>query len=311
MNRIVGIAFALAAAFLMLVPVAMAAEPAADQGRVVVSVRGDFTLPAGDLADVVVVVDGAATIAGDVRTLVVIEGSAVLEGAKAETIWAIRSDVELGPGAVVTGDVRTLDSPVHLVGDAAVQGEVSDIQASLFAIGAVLAPAFLLFWLGTGLATIIAGLLLAGLASRQVRMVEQVISREPALAFLGGLLGLVVFPVAAVLLMVTIVGAPLGLGVLFGLWPLLAYVGYLVAGIWIGEWLLTRFQAPQARERPYLAAVIGLVLLQLTGLIPVVGIVSAIASLLGFGAVLVVAWRVLTAGRSGTQPVAASAPMAG
>ncbi len=310
MKRILGAAFALAAAFLMLVPVAMAAEPAADEGRVVLSVRGDITLPADDRADVVVVIDGVATIAGDVRTLVVIEGSAVLEGAQAGTIWAIRSDVELGPGTVVTGDVRTLDSPVQLVGDAAVQGEVSDIQASLFAIGAVLAPAFLLFWLGMGLATIIAGLLLAGLASRQVRMTEQVISREPALAFLGGLLGIVVFPVAAVLLMVTIVGAPLGLGVLFGLWPLLAYVGYLVAGIWIGEWLLTRSEAPQARERPYLAAVIGLVLLQLTGLVPVVGIVTAIASLLGFGAVLVVAWRVLTSGRSGTQPVAAPAPMA-
>jgi hypothetical protein len=198
-----------------------------------------------------------------------------------------------------------------MVGDAAVQGEVSDMQTSLFAIGAVLAPAFLLFWLGAGLATIIAGLLLAGLASRQVRMAERVITREPALAFLAGLLGIVVFPVAAVLLMVTIVGAPLGLGVLFGLWPLLAYVGYLVAGIWIGEWLLARSEARQAPDRPYLAAAIGLVLLQLTGLVPVVGILTAIASLIGFGAVLVVAWRVLTSGRPGTQPVAAPAPMAG
>jgi hypothetical protein len=311
MKRIIGIAFALAAAFLLLVPVAIAAEPATEERRVVLSVRGDVTLPAEERADVVVVVDGAATIAGDVRTLVVVEGSAAVEGAQVGTIWAIRSDVELGPGTVVTGDVRTLDAPVQLVGDASVQGEVSDIQASLFAIGAVLAPALLLFWLGTGLATIVAGLVLAGLASRQVRMAEHVMSREPALAFLAGLLGIVVIPVAAVLLLVTIVGAPLGLGVLFGLWPLLAYVGYLIAGIWIGEWLLTRSATRQAPERPYLAAVIGLVLLQLTGLVPVVGIVSAIASLLGFGALLVVAWRVLTSARPDTQPVAAPAAMAG
>jgi hypothetical protein len=311
MKRILGIAFALAAAFLVVAPVAMAAEPSTDEGRVVVSVRGDVILPADDRADVVVVVDGAATIEGDVRTLVVVEGSAVLEGAQAGTIWAIRSDVELGPGTVVTGDVRTLDAPVHLTGDAVVQGEVSDLQASLFAIGTVLAPAFLLLWLGAGLATIIAGLLLAGLASRQVRTAERVITREPALAFLAGLLGIVVFPVVAVLLMVTIVGAPLGLGVLFGLWPLVAYVGYLVAGIWFGDWLLTRSEATRDRERPYLAAAIGLVLLQLTGLVPVVGIVTAIASLIGFGAVLVVAWRVLTSGRPGTQPVAAPAPLAG
>ena len=87
--------------------------------------------------------------------------------------------------------------------------------------------------------------------------------------------------------MITVVGAPLGLGILFGLWPLLAYVGYLVAGIWIGEWLLNRSRASTPRERPYLAAVIGLVVLQLVGVVPVLGIVSAIASLFGFGAVLV------------------------
>jgi hypothetical protein len=311
MRRIITVAFALAIATLGLVPAALAAEPLTDQGRVLVSVGGDVTLPAGDRADLVVVVNGAATIAGDVRTLVIVEGSATLEGARAGTVWAIRSDVELGRGTVVSGDVRTLDSPVHMVGNATVQGEVSDIQASLFAIGAVLAPAFLLFWLGMGLALIIAGLLLAGLASRQVRMAEQVISREPALTFLVGLLGLVVFPFAAVLMMITIIGAPLGLGVMFGLWPLLAFVGYLVAGIWIGDWLLARGEAPKTRERPYLAAVIGLVLLGLVGLVPIVSIVNAIASLFGFGAVLLVAWRVLTAGRTGAQPVAAPAPMAG
>jgi hypothetical protein len=311
MKRIVRVALALAASLFVFAPVVFAAGPDADEGRVVVSVRGDYTLPAGDRADVIVVVDGAAAIAGDVDTLVVVEGSAVLDGARARTIWAIRSDVELGAGTVVTGDVRTLDSPVHQTGDAAVHGQIADIQTSLFALGAVLAPAFLLFWIGFGLATIAAGLLLAGLASRQVRMTEQVISREPALSFLAGLLGLVVFPVAAVLLMITIIGAPLGLGVLFGLWPLLAYVGYLVIGIWIGEWLLTRSATAMRPDRPYLAAALGLVLLQLMGIVPIVGIVSGIASIFGFGAVLVVAWRTLTAGRAGPRSIAAPAPSAG
>jgi hypothetical protein len=205
----------------------------------------------------------------------------------------------------------TLDSAVHQVGDAAVLGDVTEVQAALVALGAVLAPAFVLFWLGFGLATIVAGLLLVGLASRQVRMAEQVISREPVKAFVVGLLGLIVFPIAAVLLMVTIIGAPLGLGILLGVWPLLAYVGYLVAGIWIGEWLLTRTTTPRTRERPYLAAVIGLLLLQLTSVVPVLSIISAVASLFGFGAVLVLIWRTLTARPAGTQPVVVPAPVAG
>jgi hypothetical protein len=311
MRRIVAIAVILAAALLAFAPVALAADPATSEGRVLVSVRGDVTLPAGETADTVVVVDGAATIAGDVKTLVVVEGSATLDGAQVGTIWAARSDVELGPGTVVSGEVVTLDSPVHQVGNATVQGGVTDMAGRLFALGAFLAPAILLFWLGAGLATLVAGLLLAGLASRQVRSAELEITREPVAAFLVGLFGLIVFPIAAVLLMVTIVGAPLGLGVMFLLWPLLAYVGYLVAGIFVGEWLLDRSPGAPARERPYLAAVVGLVVLQLIGIVPVVGIVSAIASVFGFGAVLVLGWRTLTSGRAGTQVVAAPAPLPG
>lgn len=311
MRRVVVLAAALVGALLLFAPAAVAADPATDAGRVVISVRGDVTLPQDESADTIVVVDGVATIAGDVGTLVIVEGSAIMDGAQAGTVWAVRSQVELGAGTVVTGEVMTLDSAVHQVGDATVQGGVNDMAARLVGIGAVLAPAFVLFWLGAGLATLVAGLLLAGLASRQIRMAEEVITRRPLRTFAAGLLGVVVFPIVAVLLMVTVVGAPLGIGVLFGLWPLLAYVGYLVAGIWIGEWLLNRSQTPTPRERPYLAAVIGLVVLQLVGVVPVLGIVSAIASLLGFGAVLVLAWRTLTPGPAGTQPLPMPTPLAG
>ena len=311
MRRVVVLAAAFAAALLLIAPATLAADPAAGEGRVLVSVNGDVTLPPDQSAETIVVVDGVATIAGDVDTLVIVEGSAVLDGAQAGTIWAVRSQVELGAGTIVTGEVMTLDSAVQQVGDATVQGGVNDMAGRLIAIGAVLAPAFLLFWLGAGLATLVAGLLLAGLASRQVREAEAAIRSQPVATFAAGLLGLVVFPIVAVLLMISIVGAPLGLGILFGLWPLLAYIGYLVAGIWIGEWLLNRSQAPRPRERPYLAAVIGLVVLQLVGVVPVLGIVSAIASLFGFGAVLVLAWRTLTSSRGGTQPLPAPSPVAG
>ena len=110
---------------------------------------------------------------------------------------------------------------------------------------------------------------------------------------LAGIAGLLVVPALAVLLMISVLGAPLGLGILFGAWPLVAYLGYLVAGIWIGDWVLGRMQPGRVRERPFLASVVGLVLLQLVGLIPVVGLVSAIASLFGFGGVLLVGWRTL------------------
>jgi len=76
-----------------------------------------------------------------------------------------------------------------------------------------------------------------------------------------------------------------------------------VAGIWIGEWLLYRGTSERP-ERPYLAAVLGLVVLQVVSLIPFVG---AIASLFGFGAVLLLAWRVF---RQPSQPRPLTTPPA-
>ena len=119
---------------------------------------------------------------------------------------------------------------------------------------AVLAPMVVLFVLGLALVTLVAGLALAALGARQVRSAEALISHQPGETILFGLAGLVVIPVVAILAMITIIGAPLGLAVLFMVWPAAAFAGYLVAGIWIGEWLLYRGTSERP-ERPYLAAV--------------------------------------------------------
>ena len=111
---------------------------------------------------------------------------------------------------------------------------------------------------------------------------------------------MVLIPLAAFLLIATLIGAALGVGILIALWPLVAFVGYLVAGIWIGDWVLQQRRPAVSRERPYLAAVIGLLILQALSLVPVLGIVSALVSLFGFGAVVLLGWRTLRAG-GGTQ----------
>jgi len=302
MRRPASIAAALAVAFLILVPAAIAADPSPGGDQVLVAVNGDVTLPADQTADVVVVVKGTAHIAGIARTVVVVEGTAVVDGARIDNLWAIRSTVELQPGSVVTGDVMTLDATVHQLGDAAVQGAITEITPAIIAMGAVLAPVAILFWFGLGLATLVAGLFLAGLAGRQVRQTELLISREPVPVLLVGIAGLILVPTVAVLLMISIVGAPLGLGMLFGVWPFVAFLGYLVAGVWVGDWVLARLEPRTVHERPYLASVVGLVLLQVVGLIPFVGLISAIASLFGFGAVLLAGWRTL---RGPGTPVAA------
>src|SRR5690606_19844391 len=107
----------------------------------------------------------------------------------------------------------------------------------------------------------------------------------------------------AALLIATVVGIPSGVGLLVVLWPAVAFIGYIVAAIWLGEWLLGRRDPTAApAERPYLAAVVGLVVGFVIGLIP---IAAAILSILGLGAVLLAAWRTLRG--DATRP-AASVP---
>ena len=308
MRRIVAIAAAMLIVMLFLVPVALAADAMPHSGRVLISTQGDVTIPAGEQADFVMVVDGTATIAGEVNTIFVVNGSANLTGARTETVVAINSPVNLADGTVVLGDVMTANSLVQQAGTAEVMGEVKDMQASFIALGVVLAPALILLWIGFGLAVIAAGLLLAGVAGRQVRAAEALISHEPVLTFATGIVGMVLIPLAAFLLIATLIGAALGVGILIALWPLVAFVGYLVAGIWIGDWVLQQRRPAVSRERPYLAAVIGLLILQALSLVPVLGIVSALVSLFGFGAVVLLAWRTLRAGGGTHVAVAGATP---
>ena len=102
--------------------------------------------------------------------------------------------------------------------------------------------------LGFVLVTIVAGLALAALGARQVRTAETLISPEPGQTFLVGLAGLVVVPVVAILAMITDRRRPARAGHPARRWPAAAFAGYLVAGIWIGEWLLERDEPEAPRH---------------------------------------------------------------
>ena len=63
-----------------------------------------------------------------------------------------------------------------------------------------------------------------------------------------------------------------------------------MAAIWIGDWIVAGTRGSREPGRPYLAAVVGVIVLALVGVVP---FVTAIATLFGFGALLLAAWRVL------------------
>jgi len=292
MKRVI-VLFASLALALVMSGVALAADGSGDgSSRVLGAVNGDVEVASGDTADVVLVVNGDARIDGAVGTLFLTNGSASIgEGASLDSLVVINGTANLASGSSVS-EVSQLNSTVNVADGADVGGSIHDLASDAAAFGLFMGAAGLILWFGAALAMLLLGLLIAGLAGRQLRVATGVISREPAKVFVLGLISVIVPPLLAVAAFITVVGIPAALGLLFVLWPAAAFAGYLVAAVWIGTWLLRRMNSSAAAApRPYLATVVGLVVAFVLGFIP---FATAIISLFGLGAVVLVAWRTLT-----------------
>jgi hypothetical protein len=310
MHRIL-LMVAAAALFLGIgAPVALAADPSSQVRPFVLSVDHDTTVPVGDHVDTLIVVDGNARVGGSVDTLVVVDGTATLTGATAGTVVVVRGTADLQAGTTVTGDVRTIDGAVTRAAGSVVQGTVRSFDGDVPVFAAAVLSMFVVLFVGFALATLAAALLAAAFGARQVRGAGELISREPGTVLVTGLVGSVVLPILAILVTMTIVGAPIGLGALLVVLPFLAFLGWIIAAIWVGDWVVARLHGARESGRPYLAAVLGVIVLGVAGMVP---FVSAIATLFGFGALLLAAWRTVrpSSPSLGTASTTWVAPAAG
>ena len=293
---------------LLLVRPALAADPApAHGGRVLIAIGGDLVVPAGERADAAIVVNGHLTVLGAVDSVVVFDGTAAVTGTTIDSLVVIRGSAVV-TNTHVLGDIRTFDAQVSQAG-VTLDGGVRGLETDLVAFGWALGVGALLIWLGIGLATLVAGLAVAGLAGRQLRSTAAIIRTEPLQALGGGILGLVVPPILAIALAATIVGIPLAVSLVLFAWPTMAFIGYIVAAVWLGGWALAVVRGPTPEpDRPYLATLVGLVLLFVAGIVP---LLTAILSFLGFGAVVVAAWRTVRGVSTPTLIRPTPAPIAG
>jgi hypothetical protein len=293
-------------------PVALAAGPVTATGSVLVSVNGTLDVPSGSVVDTVVVVDGSATIAGSVDTVVVFDGTATFTGATVNDLVVIDGRADLQAGTTV-GDVSTMRSQVVRDATATISGRNRALEANLIPFAIALVPLLIAFTVGLALFAFVAALVVAAFGSRQVREAEAQITERPGHALVAGLVGSFALPIVGVLLVISVVGAPVGLALLLGVLPVAAFLGWIVAAIWVGDWLLARGRGEREPGRPYRAALIGVLVLAVASVIP---FVSGIATLFGLGAILLVMWRILRPEQPGqpTQPVMnpmAPAPFAG
>jgi hypothetical protein len=134
---------------------------------------------------------------------------------------------------------------------------------------------------------LLAALLAAGLPAFSDRVAATLATRV-GMSLLIGFVALVCIPVAALVLFFTLVGIPLALLTLLAYFALLL-LGYVMAGVGIGQWLLARWRAADASHRGWRigAAVLAVLAIALAARIPFLGgFVTCAVLLAGIGALL-------------------------
>ena len=226
--------------------------------------------------------DGARLAAGEIVIRGTVHGDARL--------FADRVDLE--PGARITGDLRyQARSPLSPEAAALVEGAVRyDEPPDESEEGGT--PWGVLFWFWQTLAALLTGMLVVALFRGGVQRLAAAMAEETTLSALSGFAAFLLVPVAAIIVMVTLVGLPIGLAaaLLFGL---ALYAAKLPIAVWIGDRLLGL--AGRQNASPYAAMALGVLLLYLLFAVPYAGWLFWLgATWLGLGAMVVSARRHLT-----------------
>ena len=279
-RRAAVLAVALVVTGLAMAPPALAQTVSEPDTQVVLTGRAEVR--AGERVETVVILDGPAVIDGHVEGAVVaLNGDIRVSGTVEEAVVAVNGRATILAGARVGGDVVSSKAPQVDPG-ATVEGDTRTVRFSFRALGILF---WLAWWVAVTVSLLVIGMVLLAAVPAAMAAAYRV-ARDDAVPALGwGLLVAVVLPVASVLVMLTIIGIPLGLLGLLSL-VLLYAVGSVVGALALGRLMV---KEPASR---FLAFVVGLVVLRLVGLVPAVGgLVTFLVAAYGLGAVALAGGR--------------------
>lgn len=275
-----------AAFAVLLLTLAVPAAAIADGPKDQVVISGDVNVPAAKTVGAVVVVDGAVNIAGRADGHVVaVSGPVRVSGTVDGDVTAVSDRITLLPGARVTGDVRYGDEKPVVSPAATVGGEITDegwSEATGFPWGAVGVVAW---WLAATISTLVLGLVLIALAPRALDRAYDAARTSTGPAIGWGAAIFIGLPIVAVIALATLVGIPLGIGLLLALLPLGA-LAYVTAAYLLGRRLVKQ---PTSR---YVAFLAGWGILRVLAIIPMLSTLTWLAAVIfGLGALTVAVWR--------------------
>jgi hypothetical protein len=284
---------------LVLAAALVAAAPAqADDDQIVIT--GDVVIEQGDTVGDVIIAHGSVRIRGRVTGDVLAADAPVRINGRVEgDVVTIAERAVIGAGGRVDGDLSYWDKEPLITVPGAVGGKTEklDFDETLgFPLGGI--AAWIAIWLAMSISTLLLGLALLWLAPRALEAAREV-ARTSTGAAIG--IGLAVFfglPAVAVLLMITILGLPLGIALLLALLPIYA-LGYTTSAFLLGRAIV---KPPRGRIPAFLA---GWAILRVIALVPGVGALAWFgATVFGLGALTIALWRSRRTAQSplGTAP---------
>lgn len=214
-------------------------------------------------------------------------GTLLIDAPIGGDVEAAAGTLELGPNARIGGTLRYRSTePLKRDPAAQVVGEIVRVgpdPAKWSSEARQMRRGAGLFWT-TGLMLLAA--LLVAVTPRLSASVSESLRGRPGFSLVLGFVVLACAPIAAVLLLVTIIGVPLALLVLFA-WLALLPVAWASTGVAVGDWLLARAASARADRTGWrvVAAALGVLALAFASRVPWLGGWIGFAALIaGLGA---------------------------
>jgi hypothetical protein len=258
-------------------------------------VEGNLYVAGGNV-NVTAPVTGNARIAGgDVTVkgniggkLAIAGGNVTIDGPVGGSVTVSGGQLELGPNARIAGKLTFRGG--HLEQDPAAQvtGGVTRTHRSDRHWNA---GPFKGGWVVRGMWTLglmLLAAVLAGALPGPARRAQEELRSRPWLAALFGMLALICIPIAAVVVMITIIGIPLGLLAILGYAALLV-VGYVATAVLLSGLVLDRYNAQAATRTAWRvgAAVAAMLVLSTLAHTPLIGgFIGLVALVMGVGAIV-------------------------
>jgi hypothetical protein len=236
-------------------------RPAGEDDQIVLT--GRLVVAADETVDAAVIFNGPALVEGTVREeLVVFNGDTEIVGTVRKDVVVFNGDVVVRSGAEIGGDLVTQGTPQVEEG-ATIRGDRDsvttrfDFEVSGFASRVA-------WWIGYSVSVLILGLLLLAFAPQLFEAVRGT-ARERLGSSIGWGVGLFfLLPIGSILLLITVVGIPLGISLLLAL-AFIYTLGYVVATVAVGSMIM------RASPSRYVVFLVGWAVLRVLALIPFVG----------------------------------------